>query len=147
MKIAWFTEAGFVTEKLSRDFKNMRTEYAWYVAQQAHHYPISMLSEESNLKNNSFDLGVIIIPKKIAAFAHIDIVNNWGIVFLHGYLISDGSIVSQNTQSGERLLYAERFVDNDMTVSSEIYAINPHDFPNIIKTALPDTVHIRSLKG
>ena len=31
MKIAFFTESGF-EGKISRDFDNMRTEYAWYAA-------------------------------------------------------------------------------------------------------------------
>jgi len=73
MEIAWFSEAGFNSSSTPRDFPNMRTEYAWYVAQNAHHYNIATLPE---LKDNSFDLGIIIIPKKVAAYVNYNIVDN-----------------------------------------------------------------------
>lgn len=121
MKIAWFSEAGFVTEKLSRDFKNMRTEYAWYVAQQAHHYPISMLADDSALRNNSFDLGVIIIPKKIAAFAHMDIVNNLKRVCKSYAFMQEGaSWYFQELHIGETFLYYDIMVNADFFLAHNI---------------------------
>ena len=60
MNIAFFTEAGF-DGKIPRDFDNMRTEYAWYVALDSVHHPIIKLPE---LGNNIYDLGIVIIPKK-----------------------------------------------------------------------------------
>jgi len=59
MKIAFFTESEF-EGKISRDFDNMRTEYAWYVALDSTHHPIVKLH---TLKKNMYDLGIVIIPK------------------------------------------------------------------------------------
>jgi len=60
MNIAFFSESNF-SGKISRDFDNMRTEYAWYVALDSVHHPIIKLPE---LSNNMYDLGIVIIPKK-----------------------------------------------------------------------------------
>ena len=59
MKIAFFTESNF-EGKIPRDFNNMRTEYAWYVALDSIHHPIARLHE---LDDGMYDLGIVIIPK------------------------------------------------------------------------------------
>jgi hypothetical protein len=64
MRITWFSEWSANVESVPRDFKNMRTEYAWYVAQGASHYSIASLKQGSVPK---CDLGIIIIPKNVAA--------------------------------------------------------------------------------
>ena len=71
-KIAWFSEMGF-DGKTSRSHRNMRTEFAWFVALDAMHHNILKLK---NLPNNSYDLGVIIIPKGVEHFINFDIVGN-----------------------------------------------------------------------
>jgi len=58
-KIAFFSESGF-EGKISRNFENMRTEYAWYVALNSTHHHIGKLPE---LKDKKYDLGIVIIPK------------------------------------------------------------------------------------
>ena len=60
MNISFFSEAGFSATP-PRDFNNMRTEYAWYVALDAMHHSIQKLPE---LQDKMYDLGVVIIPKK-----------------------------------------------------------------------------------
>ena len=70
MEIAWFSEMGF-DGKISRNHENMRTEYAWWVAQDAVHHNILKLQQ---LPNNIYDLGVIIIPKHVERFMNFDIV-------------------------------------------------------------------------
>lgn len=80
MKIAWFSEWSQNVEKLPRDFNNMRTEYAWYVAQGASHYNIFELLK---LESNSIDVGIIIIPKDINRYYNTfvgDDTSNWDIV-------------------------------------------------------------------
>lgn len=62
MKIAFFTEMGF-TGKVPRDHVNMRTEFAWMCALQADHYNISQDPTDS------YDLGIVIIPKKNQKFS------------------------------------------------------------------------------
>ena len=57
--IAFFSESNF-DGKISRDFDNMRTEYAWYVGLGAVHHCIVNLP---NIEDNMYDLGIVIIPK------------------------------------------------------------------------------------
>jgi hypothetical protein len=71
MEIAWFTEMNF-DGKINRNHQNMRTEYAWWVAQNAIHHNILKLSQ---LPTNSYDLGVIIIPKHVEKFMNFDIIS------------------------------------------------------------------------
>ena len=59
MKIAFFSEASF-TGKIPRNFENMRTEYAWYVALNSIHHSIGQLK---SLPDNHYNLGIVIIPK------------------------------------------------------------------------------------
>ena len=71
MKIAFYSESTF-DGKIPRNFDNMRTEYAWYVALDAtHHYVGNLPSMEENL----YDLGILIIPKtKIEQLMQVDII-------------------------------------------------------------------------
>ena len=71
-KIAWFSEMGF-NSKTPRSHKNMRTEFAWFVALDAMHHNILKLQE---LPDNTYDLGVIIIPKHVEQFINFDIIGN-----------------------------------------------------------------------
>ena len=70
-KIAFFSESNF-DGKISRDFDNMRTEYAWYVGLDAtHHYVGHLPSMESKM----YDLGITIIPKKnISHLMQVDLI-------------------------------------------------------------------------
>lgn len=56
MKIAFVTESGF-KGKITRNFTNCRTEYAWQIALDADHYPINDLPI-------NYDLVIVILPKK-----------------------------------------------------------------------------------
>ena len=58
-KIAFFSESNF-EGKIPRNFENMRTEYAWYVALDAIHHHIGQLQ---TLPDKHYDLGIVIIPK------------------------------------------------------------------------------------
>jgi len=59
MKIAFFSEAGYVG-KIPRNHSNMRTDVAWVHALNATHHPILTLHQ---IPDNSYDLGIVIIPK------------------------------------------------------------------------------------
>jgi hypothetical protein len=61
MKIAFFTEMTF-NGKIPRTHDNMRTEFAWMCALNAEHFNINQIPTES------YDLGIIIIPKKNPSF-------------------------------------------------------------------------------
>ena len=60
MKIAFFSETPY-DGKFKRDFDNMRTEYAWYVALDSTHHWVGNLP---SMEDKMYDLGIIIIPKK-----------------------------------------------------------------------------------
>tara|TARA_B100001094_G_C18168152_1_gene793412 strand:- start:46 stop:999 length:954 start_codon:yes stop_codon:yes gene_type:complete len=59
MNIAFFSEVNS-TGKVPRDFNNMRTEYAWYVALDATH---NFIGDLPKLSDKTYDLGIVIIPK------------------------------------------------------------------------------------
>ena len=61
MEIAFFTEGNW-SGKVTRDNPNMRTEMAWMCALNADHYNLHMIP------NKSYDLGIVIIPKKDPTF-------------------------------------------------------------------------------
>ena len=71
MKIAFFTEMGFIGNT-PRTHKNMRTEFAWFVALNAEHIPINKIESV----NTKYDLGILIIPKNVSNFLNTDIVSN-----------------------------------------------------------------------
>lgn len=72
MEIKWFSELP-LEGRVDRNFTNMRTEFAWFVAQDASHTNLFKLPE---LPDNSVDIGVIIIPKKVEPFVGLDIVGH-----------------------------------------------------------------------
>ena len=62
MEIAFFSEGPW-QGRISRDYKDMRTDMAWYVALNADHYNI-----HSGNIDKEYDLGIVIIPKKNPQF-------------------------------------------------------------------------------
>lgn len=72
VNIKWFSELP-LEGKVDRNFINMRTEFAWFVAQDASHANLFKLPE---LPDKSVDIGVIIIPKKVEPFISLDIVGH-----------------------------------------------------------------------
>jgi hypothetical protein len=71
MNIAFFSESNF-DGKIERDFNNMRTEYAWYVALDTTHHYVGHLP---SMEDNMYDLGIIIIPKKkIEQLTQVDLI-------------------------------------------------------------------------
>lgn len=70
MEIAWFSEMAF-DGKTSRQHNNMRTEFAWFVAQNAIHHNIMNLRQ---LPDNAYDVGILIIPKHVSNYMQFDII-------------------------------------------------------------------------
>jgi len=60
VKIGVFTEGGY-EGKVPRNHPNMRTDLAWWCALDATHHPLPALHE---IPDNSYDFGIVIIPKK-----------------------------------------------------------------------------------
>ena len=59
MKVAFFSEAGYVG-KIDRNNPNIRTDSAWVCSLEATHHPLVALHQ---IPDNSYDFGVVIIPK------------------------------------------------------------------------------------
>jgi len=72
MEVRWFSELP-LQGKVPRNFRNMRTEFAWFVAQDSSHTNLFNLPQ---LPDQSIDVGIIIIPKKVEPFLSIDIVGH-----------------------------------------------------------------------
>ena len=60
MKIAAFTEGGY-SGVVPREHPNMRTDLAWWCALGATHHPLPIIHD---LPDNSYDFGIMILPKK-----------------------------------------------------------------------------------
>ena len=72
MKVAFFTEGGY-TGKVPRQHPNMRTDLAWICALDAEHIPIPYIQ---SVPDNSFDLGVLIIPKNKDHLLNFPLIEN-----------------------------------------------------------------------
>lgn len=70
MRIAFFTEAGYIGE-VARDNPNMRTDLAWPCALNATHHPLQSLK---TLPNDLYDIGILIVPKNKDFISQIDLV-------------------------------------------------------------------------
>ena len=60
MKVGFFTEGGF-EGKIPKEYNNMRTDAAWMYLTDATHHPLFKIN---TLSDNTYDVGVMILPKK-----------------------------------------------------------------------------------
>ena len=60
MNVGFFTEGGF-EGKLPKDYNNIRTDAAWMYLTDATHHPLFKIN---TLSDNTYDVGVMILPKK-----------------------------------------------------------------------------------
>jgi hypothetical protein len=71
MKIAFFSEGNFIGTPKRTDL-NLRMPEVWYASLNATHYPITSLHD---VPSNSYDIGIIIIPKQLHHLTQYPIVN------------------------------------------------------------------------
>jgi len=69
IRIAFFTEMDFVG-KIPRNHENCRTEFAWMIALDADHYPLTNIPTVS--ESEFYDLGIAITPKNNPRLVNID---------------------------------------------------------------------------
>jgi NADH:ubiquinone oxidoreductase subunit 3 (subunit A) len=67
MKICFVSQNGHFG-KLSRDFENCRTEFAWQLALDAEHFPIQYLLNKPAKEVSLYDVVIVILPKKLENF-------------------------------------------------------------------------------
>ena len=73
MKVGFFSEAGY-EGKVPRNHPNMRTDVAWVCALDATHHPIPKIS---SVPSNTYDVGVMIIPKKRKPLINLPLLNEY----------------------------------------------------------------------
>ena len=73
MKIAFFSEAGY-SGKVERNNPNMRTDVAWVCALDAVHHPIDYIKA---LPDNSYDVGIMILPKNRKPLLNYPLLENY----------------------------------------------------------------------
>jgi len=73
MNIAFFSEAGY-EGKVQRDHPNMRTDVAWVCALGATHHPISNIH---SIPDNTYDVGVMILPKNRKPLLEYPLLENY----------------------------------------------------------------------
>src|ERR1017187_3605894 len=71
MKIAFVTELPFYGKTQIHD--NMRTEFAWLFSLDADNIPILQIE---SIPDKSYDIAIIIIPKKLENYLKVDIKSN-----------------------------------------------------------------------
>jgi len=121
MKVAFFTEGGY-QGKVPKNNPNMRTDMAWVHALDADHYPIYLMGQ---LPDNSYDLGIAILPKIKDKIRQLDIskeinrVCNVSSVMQESnyFMWQDESIEDQiwylNTLSGVDFMFTHNNIDKE----------------------------------
>lgn len=114
MNINWFSELP-LKGKVDRSYKNMRTEFAWFVAQDANH---TSLYELPNLEDNSVDIGIIIIPKNVEKFLYMDILKNLKRVCkIYGFMQEGPSWYFQSLPLGESFWFYDIMLNADFVLA------------------------------
>jgi hypothetical protein len=72
MEVVFLTEGGY-QGKVSRTNPNSKLPLPWISKLNADHYPIPLVEQ---LKDNSYDIGIVILPKNKKPFLNIDVVNH-----------------------------------------------------------------------
>ena len=72
MKIGFFTEGGY-QGGIPRNHPNMRTDVAWVCALNAYHHPLETIR---SVQKDSYDVGVLIIPKNKAHLVRFQLVED-----------------------------------------------------------------------
>lgn len=86
-KIVFFSEANFVG-KMDKTYVNLRMPEVWYAALDAMHCPISSIH---TLDSNSYDIGIIIVPKQLHHLVNYPIVNEMRRVCKHVAFQQEGA--------------------------------------------------------
>lgn len=72
MEVVFLTEGGY-QGKMSRDNPNSKLPLPWISILNADHYPIHLVE---HLKDKSYDIGIVILPKNKKPFLHIEVVKH-----------------------------------------------------------------------
>ena len=131
MKIVFFSESQ-IYGKVTRDFENARTEYAWSIALNAEWSPIN-----DTPRGKRYDLGIVIIPK-----------NNPQVDINHFKQFCDKVAVMQE---GPHWFFQDYSVDkqfkyfNSLMDADWVYCHNESDVEYYLGLGVKDVMVMRSL--
>ena len=139
MKIGFFSEAGY-EGKVPRNHPNMRTDVAWVCALDATHHPIPQLS---NLADNSYDVGVMIIPKKRQPLLNYPLLEQYKRVCKNVTVMQESYYnYWQDSQISEQIWYFNFLIEMDLIFCHNDVDLKYYNGITNVRTELLPTVMI-----
>lgn len=139
MKIGFFSEAGY-EGKVPRNHPNMRTDVAWVCALDATHHPIPQLS---NLSDNSYDVGVMIIPKKRQPLLNYPLLEQYKRVCKKVTVMQESYYnYWQDSQISEQIWYFNFLIEMDLIFCHNDVDLKYYNGITNVRTELLPTVMI-----
>ena len=139
MKIGFFSEAGY-EGKVPRSHPNMRTDVAWVCALDATHHPIPQLS---NLADNSYDVGVMIIPKKRQPLLNYPLLEQYKRVCKKVTVMQESYYnYWQDSQISEQIWYFNFLIEMDLIFCHNDVDLKYYNGITNVRTELLPTVMI-----
>ena len=139
MKIGFFSEAGY-EGKVPRNHPNMRTDVAWVCALDATHHPIPQLS---NLADNSYDVGVMIIPKKRQPLLNYPLLEQYKRVCKKVTVMQESYYnYWQDSQISEQIWYFNFLIEMDLIFCHNDVDLKYYNGITNVRTELLPTVMI-----
>ena len=140
MKIGFFSEAGY-EGKVPRNHPNMRTDVAWVCALDATHHPIPQLS---NLADNSYDVGVMIIPKKRQPLLNYPLLEQYKRVCKKVTVMQESYYnYWQDSQISEQIWYFNFLIEMDLIFCHNDVDLKYYNGITNVRTELLPTVMIQ----
>ena len=139
MKIGFFSEAGY-EGKVPRNHPNMRTDVAWVCALDATHHPIPQLS---NLADNFYDIGVMIIPKKRQPLLNYPLLEQYKRVCKKVTVMQESYYnYWQDSQISEQIWYFNFLIEMDLIFCHNDVDLKYYNGITNVRTELLPTVMI-----
>lgn len=139
MKVGFFSEAAY-EGKVPRNHPNMRTDVAWVCALGATHHPIPNLAK---LPDNTYDVGVMIIPKKRRPLLNYPLLEQYKRVCKKVTVMQESYYnYWQDSEIDEQIWYFNFIVEMDLIFCHNDIDLQYYDGITNVKTELLPTVMI-----
>lgn len=113
MKIGFFSEAGY-QGGVPRNHPNMRTDVAWVCALNAYHHPLETIR---SVQKDSYDVGVLIIPKNKAHLVRFQLVEDLKRICKKVCVMQESTYwYWQDDQINEQVWYFNNLMDADLVL-------------------------------
>ena len=139
MNIGFFSEANY-QGKVPRSHNNMRTDVAWVCALDAFHCPISMIN---TMADNSFDIGVMILPKNRKPLLDYPLLNEYKRVCKKVTVMQESYYnYWQDSEIAEQIWYFNFLVEMDLIFCHNDVDLKYYQGLTEVRTELLPTVMI-----